>query len=147
PAHSNSDPKRERNKGSRSRKANAIGEEEEKNREKWSPAMPTGFVFYTGSGSITFDSEYGLSWNPSPPKPARRCGLVASEENFMNYLTEYGVDNIKSVKLVEPKFPKNSAATRCNNLLRKFAERMSESENAEYYRKALLKYCGVDIDY
>ncbi|CAI0558156.1 unnamed protein product, partial [Linum tenue] len=121
PAHSNSDPKRERNKGSRSRKANAIGEEEEKNREKWSPAMPTGFVFYTG--------------------------LVASEENFMNYLTEYGVDNIKSVKLVEPKFPKNSAATRCNNLLRKFAERMSESENAEYYRKALLKYCGVDIDY
>ncbi|CAI0465204.1 unnamed protein product [Linum tenue] len=75
--------------------------------------MPTGFVFYSGSFSISFDSERGFSSNPTPPKPAIRIGMVAFEETVMNYLTDYGVSNIKSVKLVEPKFPKNSYARQC----------------------------------
>ncbi|CAL1404968.1 unnamed protein product [Linum trigynum] len=110
--------------------------------------MAIGFKFYGESHTIIFDLDKGLFWGTnSEAAQLERNGFVASEKIVWDYLTEHGVNSkIKSVKLVEPKFPKNRMANDCYSLLRRFTEAVvEENVGAEDYRNFLVKYCGVEI--
>ncbi|CAI0400393.1 unnamed protein product [Linum tenue] len=112
--------------------------------------MSMGFKFIGESHTIIFDLDRGFFWGTnSEARELFPNGLVASESSVWDYLTEHGAKSkIKSVKLVEPKFPKSSEAWSCNSRLRVFTKSVvSGDEITGISAEKLIKYCGVHIEY
>ncbi|CAI0400394.1 unnamed protein product [Linum tenue] len=113
--------------------------------------MGRGFEFYFGPFSLTYTLGKGFSWRTDfGPLDRAPNALVSSEKAVMDYFTEFGVpnQNIKTVKLVKPKFPKDPMARYCNTILENFAESlMDDGSSLEILHEKLIQYCGVEIEY